>query len=145
MGFSCILHLDVGDDDELLLLQVHVLSLHPGELLVEVKQVPVLHRSCVLPSWIVRHEQLPLLDGLDVLHGDGSLLLGVEGSAVASIIWNSYFWQDHLRAAAAQSHLGNIHLLSSHSRQHLTYGGGLGLLLHQGVLGLGQLVGPSDG
>ena len=88
MAFSGILHLDGSDDDELLLLQVHGLGLHLGELLVEVKQVPVIHRSCVLPSWVARREQLPLLDGLD-LHGDSSLLLGVEGSEVASIIWNS--------------------------------------------------------
>jgi hypothetical protein len=46
------------------------------------------------------------------------------------------FLQDHLRAALS-SPIWDIHLLSSHSWQHLTHGGGLGLLLQEGVLGLG--------
>ena len=46
MGFSGILHLDGSDDDELLLLQVHGLGLHLGELLVEVEQVPSSSKLC---------------------------------------------------------------------------------------------------
>ena len=48
-----------------------------------------------------------------------------------------HFLQDHLRAALS-SPCWDIHLLSSHSWQHLTHGGGLGLLLLEGVLGLGD-------
>ena len=72
-----------------------------------------------------------------------SAFLEVEGPEVASIFWSSYFLQDHLRAAATQSHLGNIHLLSISSWQHLL-GGVLGQHLRQeGVLGLGTASGPS--
>ena len=115
-------------------------GLHPGVLIVEVEQVPVSSQLYPTFPWSGAHEQLPLLGVLD-LHGVGSLLLGVEGPEVASIIWNSYFWQDHLRAAAAQSHLGNIHLLSNQTWQHLSHGGGLGFLLQEGVLEQGQHLG----
>ena len=49
-------------------------------------------------------EQLPLLDGLD-LHGDSSLLLGVEGSEVASISGTAIL-AGSSESCAVQSHLG---------------------------------------
>ena len=48
--------------------------LHPGELLVEVEQVPGSSQLYPTFPWSGAHEQLPLLVGLD-LHGDVSLLL----------------------------------------------------------------------
>ena len=64
-------------------------------------------------------------------------VLEIEGPEVASIIWSSYFWQNLLRAAATQSHLGIIHLLSISPWQHLLGGGLDQHLLQEGVLGLG--------
>ena len=54
-----------------------------------------------------------------------------------------HFWQEHLRAAAAQSHLGSIHLLPKSSWQHLIHGG-LGQLHHEGVLEQVQRLGLLD-
>ena len=72
-----------------------------------------------------------------------SAFLEVEGPEVASIFWSSYFLQDHLGAAATQSHLGIIHLLSISPWQH-PLGGGLDQhLLQEGVLEQVQLAGPS--